>query len=420
MVNDDNHRVEDKEPNLVVGLDIGTSKILAVLAEVYDKKVVVKGLSSQKTYGVSAGAISDIEQVSVAIKNAIRALEKQTQCEVLSLSVSVSGKHIDCDESAGMVPINRKEVTYKDRDEVLNSARDLAIPQGNEIIHVVPQEYEIDKQQGITNPVGMTGIRLDVKALVVTASSNALNNTRKCIQKCDFNVDNFVFQGIASSLAVLTEDEKRRGVCLVDIGCGTVDLAVYINGSLKDILSIPFAGDHVTMDVARGLHLGTDIAEAFKVKFGSCRADMIPHGEMAELPIHQSVKRISRAELSSIIEARYEDFFGLIRQELKRNYYDHMLGAGLVFTGGGALVEHLEEAATDYFNLPVRVGFVKNVELSSEVVDQHIDIRDPRYANVIGLLRTQQEYYVHTQQREAEEPKESFFQKFKKGLKQYF
>lgn len=419
MVNN-NQIIEEKEPSLVVGLDIGTSKVLAVLAEVYDSKVIVKGLSSQKTYGVSAGAISDIEQVSLAVRNAINELEEQTQCEVLSLSVSVSGKHIEFDESAGMVPINRKEVTYKDRDDVLNSARDLAIPQGTEIIHVIPQEYEIDKQQGITNPVGMTGIRLDVKALVVMASSNALNNIRRCIKKCKFDVDNFVFQGIASSIAVLTEDEKRRGVCLVDIGSGTVDLAVYINGTLKNIMSIPFAGEHVTMDIARGLHLGTDIAEAFKVKYGSCRADMIPHGEMVELPIHQSVKCISRAELSSIIEARYEDFFGLIRQELKRNYYDHMLGAGLVFTGGGALVEHLEDAAEEYFNLPVRVGFVKNVQLGSSVKDQQIDIRDPRYANVIGLLRTQQEYYVHTQQREAEEPKENFFQKFKKWLKQYF
>lgn len=419
MVNN-NHKVEGQEPNLVVGLDIGTSKILAVFAEVHGEKVIVKGLEWQKTYGVTAGTITDIEQVSATIKKAILSLESQTDYQVLSLSVSVSGKHIDCDEAAGMVPINRKEVTYEDRDNVLESARDVAIPQGSEVIQVIPQEYEIDKQQGITNPVGMSGIRLDVKALVVTASANVLNNILKCVRKCKFDVDNFVFQGISSSIGVLTEDEKRRGVCLVDIGSGTVDLAIYVNGVLKDIFSIPFAGDHVTMDIARGLHLGTDIAETFKVRYGSCRADMVTHGEMVEIQTQNSVKSISRFELARIIEPRYEDFFGLIRQELKRNYYDHMLGAGCVFTGGGALVEHLEEAAADYFNLPVRVGFVKNVELSSELAGRDIDIRDPRYANVIGLLKTQKEYYIHTQQRVAEEPKVGFLQKFKKTLKHYF
>lgn len=419
MMNND-RMIEEKEPGLVVGLDIGTSKILAVVAEVHDDKVIVRGLSSHKTYGVSGGTISDIEQVSGAIKNAIKSLERQGQCEVFSLSASVTGEHISCDESAGMVPINRKEVTYKDKEEVLKNARDLAIPQGCEVIHVIPQEYEIDKQKGITNPIGMTGIRLDVKALVVTASSNVLNNARKCIQKCNFNVDNFVFQGVASSMAVLTEDEKRLGVCLVDIGSGTVDLAIYINGALKDVFSIPFAGDRVTMDIAAIMHMSTDVAESFKVKFGSCRADMIPHGEMAELPMHHGVKTISRVELSSIIEARYEDFFGLIRQELKRNYYDHMLGAGFVFTGGGALVEHIEDAAGDYFDLPVRVGFVKNVEICKELVDQQVEICDPRYATVIGLLKTQQEFFLHNQRRDGEEPKEGFFQKLKRGLKQYF
>ena len=411
---------EEKELGLVVGLDIGTSKILAVVSEVHDDKILVKGLSSQKTYGVLAGTISDIEQVSVAIKEAIKSLEKQAQCEVLSLSSSVTGEHIECEESGGMVPINKKEVTYKDKEEVLKNARDLKIPQGGEVIHVVPQEYEIDKQKGITNPIGMTGIRLDVKALVVIASANVLNNARKCIQKCKVDVDNFVFQGIASSLAVLTKDEKRLGVCLVDIGSGTVDLAIYINGVLMDVFSIPFAGDRVTTDIAQIMHMSTDVAESFKVEFGSCRSDMIPHGEMVELPMHHTIKQISRVELSKIIEARYEDFFRLIRQELKRNYYDHMLGAGFVFTGGGALIKDLEDAAEEYFDLPVRIGYVKQVVVSSELSDQRIDIRDPRYANVIGLLKTQQEFYLHTQRREREEPKQSFFQKFKKGLKQYF
>ncbi len=415
-----NQVAEDKDLGLVVGLDIGTSKILAVVAEVNEDQIIVRGLSSQKTYGVSVGTISDIEQVSIAIKKAIQSLEEQGKCEVFSLSASVTGEHIECYESAGMVPINRKEVTYKDKEEVLKNARDLSIPQGSEVIHVIPQEYEIDKQKGITNPIGMTGIRLDVKALVVTASLNVLNNTRKCIEKSSFGVDNFVFQGIASALAVLTEDEKRLGVCLVDIGSGTVDLAIYVNGSLMDVFSIPFAGDRVTMDIAAIMHMSTDVAENFKVKFGSCRSDMVPHGEMVELPMHHTVKKISRLELSSIIEARYDDFFRLIRQELKRNYYDHKLGAGFVFTGGGSLVQHIEEAAEDYFDLPARVGFVKNAQVGRELADQNIDIRDPRYANVIGLLKTQQEFYLHSQRRESEEPKATFFQKLKKGLKHYF
>ena len=219
---------------------------------------------------------------------------------------------------------------------------------------------------------------------------------------------------------VLTEDEKRLGVCLVDIGSGTVDLAIYINGVLMDVFSIPFAGDRVTMDIAAIMHMSTDVAENFKVKFGSCRSDMVPHGEMVELPMHHTVKKISRLELSSIIEARYDDFFRLIRQELKRNYYDHKLGAGFVFTGGGSLVQHIEEAAEDYFDLPARVGFVKNAQVGRELADQNIDIRDPRYANVIGLLKTQQEFYLHSQRRESEEPKATFFQKLKKGLKHYF
>lgn len=419
MIND-NHTIDEKAPELVVGLDIGTSKILAVVAEVHDDRVIVRGLSSQPTYGVIAGTVSDIEQVSVAIRNAIKSLEKQGQCEVYSLSASVSGSHIDCDSSAGMVPINRKEVTYKDREEVLKSARDMAIPQGNEVIHTIPQEYEIDKQKGITNPIGMTGIRLDVKALVITASSNVLNNTRKCIQKSNFFVDNFVYQGIASSLAVLTEDEKRLGVCLVDIGSGTVDIAIYIDGAIKDVFSIPFAGDKVTLDIASVLRMSSDVAENFKIKFGSCRPDMVSHGAMAELQMQYSVKSIPRIELAKIIEARYEDFFSLIRQELKRNYYDHMLGAGFVFTGGGSLVQHLVEAAEDFFDLPARIGIVKNVAVARELSHMQLDMGDPRYANIIGLLKTQQEYYVHSQERESEEPKKTFFQKVKKGLKQYF
>lgn len=417
----DNKQVVNEEtPSLVVGLDIGTSKVLAVVAEVNDHHVIIRGLSRQKTYGVNAGEISDIEQVAAAVKNAITDLEQQSECRVYSLSASLSGKHIECYETGGMVPINRKEVTYKDKQEVLNTAYDMALPQGSEIINMIPQEYEIDKQKGITNPIGMAGIRLAVKALAIAAASNALDNTRKCIRRCNFDVDHFVFQGLASSIAVLTEDEKRLGVCLVDIGSGTLDLAIYINGQLKDVVSIPFGGDFVTMDIARVMHMSTDLAESFKVKYGSASVDRVPHGEMVSMPVHQGVKTVSRADLAAIIEPRYDDFFGLIRQTLKSNYYDHMLGAGLVFTGGAANIDGFVDAAISYFDQPVRVGYVKNVQLDPKLREKNINISDPEYANVIGLLRTQQEYLIHHRGLIEEAPKLTFLQKVKKGLKQYF
>ncbi|MDH4381121.1 MAG: cell division protein FtsA [Gammaproteobacteria bacterium] len=374
-------RKQDK--NLIVGLDIGTSKVVALVGEIgEDGTVEVIGLGSHPSRGLKRGVVVNIDSTVQSIQRAVEEAEMMAGCEIKAVSAGISGGHVRSLNSNGIVAIRDGEVTQSDKDRVLDAAKAVAIPSDQKILHVLAQEYIIDGQDGIREPIGMSGVRLEARVHIVTGAESAAQNIIKCVRRCGLNDDDLILQQVASSAAVLADDEKDLGVCLCDIGGGTTDIAVFVHGAIHHSAVIPIAGDQVTNDIAVALRTPTHHAEDLKLRYACAMPQLANVNETIEVPSvgDRAPRRLERQTLAEVVEPRYEELFGLVQAELKRSGFENMIAAGVVLTGGGSRMEGAIELAEEVFNMPVRLGIPQHVTGLVEVV------RNPVYATGVGLL----------------------------------
>ncbi len=372
------------EKTMLVSLDIGTSKVVALIGEINpDGTLEIVGVGDRPSHGLKKGVIVDIELTVQSIAQALEDAKKMAGCNVHSAYVSVSGSHIRSFNSDGVTAIrNKQEVTADDVAHVLESARAVAIPEDQVILHALPYEFVIDKQEGIIEPIGMAGVRLEAKVHIVTAAKSALQNIHKCIQKCNLEVDQIILQPLAASRAVLTDDEKELGVCLVDIGGGTTDIVVYVNGAISHTAVIPVGGNQVTNDIAMAFRTSKNHAERLKLKHGCCMTQLVRADEQIDVEglADQGLRQMPREKLAEVIEPRYDEFFKLIQTHLQRSGFENLIAAGLVLTGGSSRIEGVTELAESIFHLPIRQGGPRQVTAPLELKG------NPVYATAVGLL----------------------------------
>ena len=368
---------------MLVGLDIGTSKVVAVVAEATPEgDIEVVGLGSQPSRGLRSGVVVDIESTTQAIKKSIQEAESMAGCHISSCYVGISGSHIRGLNSEGVVPIKDGEVKYGDVDRVIETAQAMAIPADQKLLHVLPRDYIIDKQEGIKEPLGMAGARLEAKVHLVTCSENSSQNIHKCVSACGLDIEAFVLEQLASSYSVLTNDEKELGVCLIDIGCGTSDIAVFTEGAISFTDVIPIAGDHVTNDIAEALRTPPTQAEDIKQRYGCAVSSLTQAEEMIMVPGMggRPERELSRQSLADVLERRYVEIFSMAQQKLSLSGFESLIPAGVVITGGASKVEGGVELAEEVFHAPVRLGSPNTIGGFTEV------IHNPVYATSIGLL----------------------------------
>ncbi len=368
--------------DIIVGLDIGTSKIVTLVAEVTPEGGInILGMGSAPSRGLKKGVVVNIETTVSAIQRALEEAELMANCKITQVYAGVSGSHIRSLNSHGMVPIRDREVTAADIERVIETARAVNISTDQQILHVLPQEFIIDGQEGVREPQGMSGVRLEVKVHIVTGAVSAAQNIVKCVRRCGLEVKDLILQPLASSLAVLNEDEKDLGVCLVDIGGGTTDIAVFTRGAIQHTAVIPIAGDQITNDIAMTLRTPTREAEDLKIQHGVALRQLASR-DMIEVPgIGERVPRmLSIQTLTEVIEPRVEELYSLIQAELRRSGFEEQISSGLVLTGGSSAMKGMVELAEEVFHMPVRVGVPDYIGGLSERV------RSPRYATSVGLL----------------------------------
>jgi len=371
------------EKNLIVGLDIGTSKVVAIVGEVMPEgKIEVIGIGSHPSRGLKKGVVVNIESTVHSIQRAVEEAELMAGCQIHSVYAGIAGSHIRSLNSHGIVAIKDKEVAPGDVERVIDAARAVAIPADQKILHILPQEFLIDNQEGIKEPVGMSGVRLEAKVHMVTGAVSAAQNIIKCVRRCGLEVDDIILEQLASSYSVLTEDEKELGVCIVDIGGGTTDLAVFTEGSIRHTAVIPIAGDQVTNDIAVALRTPTQFAEEIKIKYACALAQMATADENIEVPSigDRPSRRLARHTLAEVVEPRYEELLSLVQAELRRSGFEDLVAAGVVLTGGSSKIEGLVELAEEVFHMPVRLGVPQYVTGLVDVV------RNPIFATGVGLL----------------------------------
>jgi len=370
--------------SLIVGLDIGTSKVVALVGEIgLDGAIEVVGLGSHPSRGLKKGVVVNIESTVQSIQRAVEEAELMAGCEIHSVFAGIAGSHVRSLNSHGVVAIRDREVSEIDVTHVIDAAKAVAIPADQRILHVLPQEYIIDGQEGIRDPIGMSGVRLEAKVHIVTGADSAAQNIIKCVQRCGLTVEDVVLEQLASSHACLTEDEKELGVCLVDIGGGTTDLAVFSNGAIRHTAVIPIAGDQVTNDIAVSMRTPTHYAEDIKVRYACALSQLANSDESIEVPSvgDRPARRLARQTLAEVVEPRYEELFGLIRDELRRSGFEEVIAAGIVLTGGSARMEGAIDLAEEIFHMPVRLGLPQQqVKGLAEVV------QNPIYSTAVGLL----------------------------------
>ncbi|PCH85243.1 MAG: cell division protein FtsA [Piscirickettsiaceae bacterium] len=374
---------KNNDKNLIVGLDIGTSKVAAIVGEITpDGGIDIIGIGSNRSRGLKKGVVVNLESTVHSIQRAVEEAELMAGCQINSVYVGIAGSHISSLNSNGVVAIRDNEVIPSDIDRVIDSARAVAIPSDQKILHIMPQEFIIDGQEGIKEPVGMAGIRLEAKVHIVTGAVSAAQNIIKCVRRCGLEVDDIILEQLASSSSVLTDDEKELGVCLVDIGGGTTDIAVFCDGFIRHTAVIPIAGDQVTNDIAVALRTPTQHADDIKLKYACALTQLVQEDEVIDVPSigDRPTRKISRANLAEIIEPRYEELMMLIQAELRRSGFESIVAAGVVLTGGSSKVEGLVELAEEVFHMPVRLGCPQYVSGLNDVV------RNPIYATGVGLL----------------------------------
>lgn len=370
--------------NMIVGLDIGTSKVVAIVGEILPEgQLKIIGLGSHPSRGLRRGVVVNIESTVQSIQRAVEQAELMAGCQIESVYTGIAGSHIRSLNSHGIVAIKDREVTAADVERVIDAAKAVAIPADQKIIHILPQEFIVDSQEGVKEPYGMSGVRLEAKVHLVTGAVNAAQNIEKCIERCGLAVDEIVLEQLASSYAVLTEDEKELGVCLVDIGGGTTDIAIFTEGAIRYTGVIPIAGDQVTNDIAMALRTPTLFAEEIKMKYACALAQLARAEESIEVPSvgDRLARKLSRQSLAEVVEPRYDELFGLVREEIRRSGCEPKLAAGIVLTGGTSKMEGAAELAEEIFHMPVRIG---------EPIYENSSMRDlvhnPIYATGVGLL----------------------------------
>ncbi|MGL1832408.1 cell division protein FtsA [Rhodocyclaceae bacterium SMB388] len=369
--------------DLIVGLDIGTAKVTCMIAEARpDGRLNVVGLGTHPMSGLKRGVVVNIEATVDAISRVIQEVEVMADCKIRDVYTGIAGSHIKSFNSNGMVAIKDKEVSPMDVERVIEVARAMPIPAEQQILHILTQEFIIDGQGGVREPIGMSGVKLEVKVHIVTGAVSAAQNVVKCVRRCGLEVMDLILQPLASSLAVLTEDEKELGVCLVDIGGGTADIAVFTQGAIRHTAVLPVAGDQITNDIAMALRTPTSEAEEIKIRYGVAMHAMADPEEMIEVPGvgDRPPRSLSRQRLADVIEPRVSELFELVQAELRRSGYEELLSSGIVLTGGSSVMRGMVELGEEVFHLPVRVGSPQYDGGLADVVCQ------PYYATAMGLV----------------------------------
>jgi len=368
---------------MIVGLDIGTSKVVAIVGAITPEGILeIVGIGSHRSTGLKKGVVVNIESTVLSIQRAIEEAELMAGCQIHSVYAGIAGSHIRSLNSHGIVAIRDREVFPQDLERVIDAAQAVAIPADQKILHILPQEFLIDDQDGVKEPLGMSGVRLEAKVHLVTCAVNAAQNIEKCIRRCGLEVEDIILEQLASSYSVLTDDEKELGVCVVDIGGGTTDIAIFKDGAIRHTGVIPIAGDQVTNDIAMALRTPTPNAEDIKIKYACALAKLTSPDETIKVPSvgDRQPRDLSRQALAEVVEPRYDELFTLVQSELRRSGYEDLIAAGIVLTGGTSKMEGVVELAEEIFHMPVRLGAPQNVRGLSDIVN------NPIYSTAVGLL----------------------------------
>ena len=373
-----------KKDNIIVGLDIGTTKVCAIVGEVTGDGIDIIGFGSAPSRGLRKGVVVNIAATVKSIRQAVSEAENMAGCQISQVYAGIAGGHIKGFNSHGIVAVNDGQITAADVQRVIDAAKAVAIPMDREIIHVRPQQYIIDDQDGITEPHGMCAVRLEVRVHIVTAAVSAVENIIKCCNQADLHVPSVVLEPMASSSAVMTEDEMALGGCLIDIGGGTADIALFNEGAIVHAAVLPLGGNHLTNDIAVGIRTPQEEAEKIKKRYGAALANVIDRDETIEVPSvgGRKPRQLSRQILCEIIEPRVEEIFQLVHEEIQNTGYEDLLASGVVLTGGTALLSEIDHVAEDVLGLPVRIG-----EPRKEALGGLVDVvRSPMYSTGVGLV----------------------------------
>ena len=405
-----------RKTDLIVGLDIGTTKICAVVAEPTENGVDVVGIGTHPSKGLRKGVVVDIESTVDSIKHAVEEAELMADCEISSVYAGIAGGHIDGMNSHGIVAVKDGEVSQNDVRRVIDAAKAVAIPMDREVIHVIPQEYVIDDQDGIREPLGMHGVRMEAKIHIVTAAVTSAQNIVKCANKAGLNVEDIVLEPLASAEAVLAGDERELGVCLIDIGGGTTDIAVFADGSIKHTSVLGLGGYHVTNDIAVGLRTPFEEAERIKKRFGMASGRYLSSDDVITVPSvgGRRPREVSRKVLCEIIEPRVEEILSLARQEMIKAGLNRRIPSGVVLTGGCSALMGVGDLAEEIFESPVRQGTPLHVGGLQDVV------RSPMYATGVGLVLYGQAQARGRAQSRFRIRDESIFRRVRQRMRDWF
>lgn len=399
--------------NLIVGLDVGTSKVSAVVGEITpDQQISIVGVGHHVSHGMDKGGVNDLNLVIGSVQNAINEAELMADCRISSVYLAISGKHISCQNESGMVPIHDSEVTAEDVENVIHAAKAVPMAAERKMLHVMPQEFSVDMQEGIKSPIGMSGVRMEAKVHIVTCSNDMAKNIVKCVERCELKEDQLIFSALASSYAVLTEDEKELGVCVVDMGGGTLDIAIYANGAIRHSAVLPVAGNQVTNDIAKIFRTPIGHAEDIKVKYGVAYKNLASSEDNIEVPSvgGRPARIMSRHTLAEVIEPRYQEIYELILDEIRKSGLEEQIAAGIVLTGGTAKMTGAVDYAEQIFQMPVRIGTPIGVKGLTEYV------QDPSYATAVGLLL----YGMEKQQTNEDDKPQDWWQRIASWFKGEF
>jgi cell division protein FtsA len=371
-----------KRDNLIVGLDIGTTKICAIVGNLTEEGIDIVGIGTSPSRGLRKGVVINIESTVASIRKAVEEAELMAGCEIKSVYAGIAGGHIKGFNSQGVIAIKNREVGSDDVKRVIDAAKAIAIPMDREVIHILPQEFIIDDQDGIREPLGMSGVRLEAKVHIVTGAVASAQNIIKSCNRAGLDVADIVLEQLASSEAVLSADEKELGVALVDVGGGTTDIAIFVDGAIKHTSVLALGGNHLTNDIAVGLRTPMAEAEKIKQKYGCCMASLVGKEETIEVPSvgGRKPRVLSRQLLSEILEPRVEEIFTLVNREIVKSGFEDLIASGVVITGGSTILEGMPELAEQVFNLPVRRGLPQRIGGLVDVVNS------PAFATGVGLV----------------------------------
>ena len=371
-----------KKTNVIVGLDLGTTKTCVIVGEITDQGVDIIGIGSYPSEGLRKGVVVNIDSTVEAIKKAVDEAEHMSGCEISSVYAGIAGGHIKGQNSLGIVAVKGREVDEEDVQRAIEASKAIAIPIDREILHTLPQNFIVDDQDGIRDPVGMSGVRLEAKVHIVTGAVTSIQNIVKSVNRVGLEINEIILEQIASSEAVLSNDEKDLGVALIDIGGGTTDIAVFTAGSIKHTAVLPVGGNYLTSDIATGLRTPLADAEKIKIKYGCAFSALIAKEETIEVPSvgGREPREVSRQILGRIVAPRMEEILTLAYKEIVKSGYEDILAAGVVLTGGAALLEGITELAEQIFNMPVRRGCPTGIGGLNDMVNS------PMYATGVGLV----------------------------------